>query len=297
MKMMAGPSAQLLRVSTTRLDGGPVFGSTAKERWEPFLGTDRQNRVAIGNYCMLWRHESGWVLVNTGPGDKDPTSLDVAPMRGRSSLLRALRDLGVSPRDISLVVLTHLHSEHAGGATHCTSSGRVLPAFSRARYVVQRAAWEEACQPSERHCHHYRPDDFLPLQENGQVDLVEGRAEIAKGLWVEPAPGPTAGHQIVIADAGSQAMTFLGVLVPTLMHLSPGVVTAYDWDPDETVRSKKTLLRRAEAGSWLVGPVGCDRWLSAEEALSMPLWDRAPKVQDESAPAPRRELEHVAMAV
>ena len=111
------PFARLLRVSTTRIDGGNLFGSTAKERWEKFISPDRQNRVAIGNYSMLVNHPDGWILVNVGPGDKAPLSLDVAPMRSRSSLLRELRELGLVPKDISMVVLTHLCDEYAGGAT------------------------------------------------------------------------------------------------------------------------------------------------------------------------------------
>ena len=63
-------SAQLLRVSTTRIDGGSVFGGVPKERWEQFVSPDRQNRVALGNYCMLVPEASGWMLVNTGPGTR-----------------------------------------------------------------------------------------------------------------------------------------------------------------------------------------------------------------------------------
>ena len=290
MGKLTEPSAHLLRVGTTRLDGGPVFGSTLKERWEFFLAPDRQNRVAFGNYCMLLGHESGWILVDAGPGDKDPVGFDTSPTRGRSSLIRDLRELGVSPRDVSLVVLTHLCSEHAGGATHCTSSGRVLPTFTRARYVVQCAAWDEACQPSERHLAHYREDDFLPLEESGQMEMVDGIAEVAKGVWVEPAPGPTAGHQVVIATEPKPAVAFLGALVPTLMHLSASVVPAFDWNPDETVRSRKRMLRRAQAEQWMVGPAGCDHWLPADEAMALSLQEQPASVsrQGRSAPAPVR---------
>ena len=296
MAKVTGPSARLLRVSTTRLDGGPVFGSVLKEQWEIFMPPDRQNRVAFGNYSMLLQHESGWILVDTGPGDKDPISFDVAPVRSRSSLIRDLRELGISPRDIAMVVLTHLRSEHAGGATHCTSSGRVLPTFPRARYVVQRSAWEEACQPSERHQRHYRADDFLPLQESEQLEMVDGRTEIAKGVWVEPAPGPTAGHQALITGGAYPPVAFLGVLVPTLMHLSPGVATAFDWNPDETVRSKTALLHRAQEERWMVGPVGCDWWLPADEALALSCQERSidALLQNQPLSAPVRKLAPVA---
>ena len=269
MNKAAKPFARLLRVSTTRIDGGNLFGATAKERWERFVSPDRQNRVAIGNYSMLVHHHQGWILVNAGPGDKAPLSLDVAPMRSRSSLLRELRELGLVPKDIAMVIFTHLHDEHAGGGTHMTSSGRVLPTFPNARYVVQRAALEEAVSPNERSGHYYRADDFQPLEEAGQLDVVDGSKEVAAGIWVEPAPGPTVGHQIVIAEGPLATHAFLGTLVPTSMHLCPEVAAAADWSPEVTCRTKAEVQRHAEHESWQVAPVGRDEWVDASELGSL----------------------------
>jgi glyoxylase-like metal-dependent hydrolase (beta-lactamase superfamily II) len=269
MAKAAKPFARLLRVSTTRIDGGNLFGSTAKERWEKFASSDRQNRVAIGNYSMLVNHPDGWILVNAGPGDKAPLDMDVAPMRSRSSLLRELREVGLVPKDISMVVLTHLCSEYAGGGTHMTSSGRVLPTFPNAQYVVQKTSLDEAMRPNERSGRYYRADDFEPLVENDQINIVSGSKEIAKGVWVEPTPGPTAGHQIVIAEGPTGKYAFLGTLIPTSMHLCPQVVTAADWNPEATGRAKIEIKRHAVREGWQVGPVGCDEWVRAEELESI----------------------------
>ena len=265
MVKAARPFARLIRVSTTRIDGGNLFGSTAKERWEKFVSPDRQNRVAIGNYSMLVDHPDGWILVNAGPGDKAPLSLDIAPMRSRSSLLRELRELDLVPKDIAMVIYTHLHDEHVGGGTHMTSSGRVLPTFPNARYVVQRPALEEAMRPNERSGIYYRADDFEPLTEAGQLDQIDGGKEVASGVWVEPAPGPTAGHQVVVAEGPSAAYCFMGTLVPTTMHLCPEVTTAADWNPEATSRTKREFQRHAIAESWQVAPVGKDEWVDARE--------------------------------
>jgi glyoxylase-like metal-dependent hydrolase (beta-lactamase superfamily II) len=299
MEQPAGQSARLLRVGTTRIDGGSVFGAIPKERWETFLPPDRQNRVAVGNYCMLLPHQGEWILVDAGPGDKPPLDPDVPPIRGRSSLLRDLRELGISTREISVVILTHLRSEHAGGLTHCTASGRVLPTFPNARHVIQRAAWDEASNPNERHCQHYRADDFLALEDHCQLELVDGCAEVTEGVWVEPAPGPTAGHQIVVANASGYTLVFLGVLAPTLMHLSPGVASADDWSPDETIRSKNEVIKRALNEQWWMAPAGYDRWLAADELLSLSLWRRAmgQAPEDQLVPLPMPELIHATMAV
>lgn len=263
------PFAQLLRVSTTRTDGGTLFGATVKERWERFVSPDRQNRVAIGNYSMLVNHSDGWILVNTGPGDKSPQSLNVAPMRSRSSLLRELRELGLVPKDITKVVLTHLHDEHAGGGTHMTSSGRVLPTFPNARYFVQKDALQDATHPSERSSSLYRADDYQPLLDSGQLEVVDGTREIAQGVWVEPAAGPTPGHQIVVAEGPDETYAFLGTLVPTSMHLAAEVVGAADWNPEATCRSKHAVRTHAVKESWRVGPVGRDEWVDAGDLESL----------------------------
>ena len=259
------PFARLLRVSTTRIDGGTLFGSTAKERWERFVSTDRQNRVAVGNYSVLVDHHAGWVLVNAGPGDKAPLSLDVAPMRSRSSLLRELRELGLMPRDIAVVIYTHLHDEHVGGGTHMTSSGRTLPTFPQARYIVQRAAFDEALRPNERSARRYRADDVEPLVDSGQLEVIEGSMEVVEGVFVEPAPGPTAGHQIVIVQDHGESYAFMGLLLPTSMHLCASVVSAADWNPEATTRTKAEVQRQALGEGWHVAPVGSDDWVPASE--------------------------------
>ena len=263
------PFARLLRVSTTRIDGGNLFGSMPKEKWEKFISPDRQNRVAIGNYSMLLDHSDGWILVNVGPGDKAPSNLNIAPMRSRSSLLRELRELGLAPKDISTIVLTHLCEEYAGGGTHMTSSGRVLPTFPNARYVVQKTALQDAMGPNERNTRYYRTDDFEPLVESEQIEIVSGSTEIADGVWVEPASGPTAGHQIVIAEGPMATYAFLGTLIPTSMHLCPQVTMASDWNPEATVRAKAEVKRHAIREAWQVAPVGRDDWVCAEDLESI----------------------------
>jgi len=255
----------LLRVGTKRVDGGSLFGAIPKERWEDFISPDRHNRVAFGNYCALFPCEEGWVLVDTGPGDAPPPKADVMATRGRSSLLRDLRELGINPRDIAVVVLTHLHTEHAGGATHSTDAGRLLPTFPRARYVVQESAWDEACHPDERNAHLYDPEQLHPLLEMEQIELIDGEREVVPGVWARPAPGPTDGHQIVLAEWAGGMMAFLGLLTPTLMHLTSQVVSAVDKSPENSVASKNAVLAQAVAEDWFVAPAGFDGWVAGSD--------------------------------
>ena len=285
MRKAITQAPRLIRVSTTRIDGGVVFGATPKMQWEPFISPDRQNQVALGNYSLLIDHPDGWILVNAGPGDKAPLDLSIAPVRSRSCLLRELREACLTPKDIATVVLTNLHDEYAGGATHMTSSGKVVPTFSNARYVAQRADFEAATAPSDRSRRLYRPDDFLPLQEANQLDLVEGPTEIAEGVWVEPAPGPTPGHQVVRFEREGTSFLFMGLLVPTTMHLRAPVLSSIDWSPDTTMATKRRLLRRAALGNWQIAPTGCGEWIAAADVV-MPT-ERDAGVERPDAEKPR----------
>ncbi len=291
------PYARLIRVSTTREDGGCLFGATTKENWERFVLPDRQNRVSVGNYSLLIDHPDGWMLVNAGPGEKPPLSTDIARQRSRSSLTRELKQLGLMPKDVAVVIYTHLYSEHAGGGTHMTSSGRVMPAFPNARYVVHKAALEEASRLTPRNRRRYRYDDYEPLVETGQLETVEGSAEVCSGVWVEPAPGPTAGHQIVICQQGKATYAFLGMLTPTSMHLAASVNAAFDWNPEATARTKNEVKRQAALENWLVAPVGRDEWVRAGELESLAAFSlgKAPAEEPQTR-KPRRSAEPVPAA-
>ena len=293
MRKSALRPPELIRVSTTRTDGACVFGAIPKIVWENFSSPDRQNRVSYGNYSVLIDHPDGWILVNTGPGDKPPQDTDIAPVRSRSSLLRDLRDRCITPKDIALVILTHLHEEYAGGATHMTSSGKVVPTFSNARYVAQRTAYEAALKPNERCRRLYRSDDYLPLEEMEQLVLVDGEEEVAPRVWVESAPGPTPGHQVLRTEAAGRTYAFLGQLVPTSLHLCTPVLSASDWDPDLTMESKRDVLFQAAMDDWQVAPIGMDNWTAARNVVEVTERDAIAPVPAMGLPA----LEPAAVAV
>ena len=282
------PYIRLLRVCTTHEDGGTLFGATPKQMWERFVVPDRQNRVSVANYSALIDHPDGWVLVNTGPGDKPVRAFDAVRTRSRSSLMRQLKELSLSPKDIAVVIQTHLFSEYAGGCTHFTSSGHLLPAFPNARYVFHRAALEEAMRPGLRNRRRYRTDDHEPLLDSDQLEVVDRTTEVCSGIWVEPAAGPSPGHQIVLCQQGKATYAFLGSLVPTSMHLSASINTAYDWDPEASARTKNEIKRQAGLENWLVAPVGPDDWVRASQLESLTAFSLGATEKAATPSKPRR---------
>ena len=250
----SGISISVISDGTFLLDGGPVFGAVPKVLWENHAKPDRKNRVRLGLNCLLVRTPTANILVDAGIGNKAPEITKDIYGHTTSKLLRNLRAAGVSPREIDFVVLTHLHFDHCGGATRLDREGNIVPSFPKARYVMQRKAWEEACSPNERTFPVYAHGcaELEGIKERGQLDLIDGDTEIAPGVKALVTNGHADGHQVVTVNAGSERLVFLADLVPTPHHLPLPYITAFDRYPDQTLASKKEMLARAEREGWLL---------------------------------------------
>jgi glyoxylase-like metal-dependent hydrolase (beta-lactamase superfamily II) len=242
----------VLSDGTIALDGGAMFGVVPRVVWEKRDPPDERNRVTLGLNVALVESEGRRVLVDTGMGDRwGEKETRMYRIDRRVTLLDGLRGRGLGPDDIDVVVNTHLHFDHAGGNTRL-QGGRVVPTFPRARYVVQRGEWEDARHPHERSRASYREDDFLPLAEAGQLDLVEGEREVAPGVRVVPVGGHTTHHQIVRVGEGAETLVVPTDLLPTSSHVPLPFVMGYDLFPVATLEAKRALLGAAADGGWRV---------------------------------------------
>jgi glyoxylase-like metal-dependent hydrolase (beta-lactamase superfamily II) len=235
-----------------KVDGGSMFGPVPKVAWENSVVTDRKNRMTLGLNCLLLQAGGQNVLVDTGVGSKDmdtdKENLGLVPSR----LLRGLKSVGLAPKDINAVILTHLHFDHSGGCTRLDRAGNLVPTFSKARYYVQERCWNEACHPNERANNSHRADNFLPIDERGQLELLDGDSEIMPGLNVIVTDGHAKGHQMVMFNHGGERIVFLGDIVPTPHHLNLAVISAFDRSPETTLEQKRDLLTQAEKQGWLL---------------------------------------------
>ena len=245
-------SVDIVSDGTFLLDGGSMFGQVPKSMWELNIKPDRKNRIRLGLNCLLVRTPNATILVDTGTGSKRLDKMrDVYGLNG-NKLLRELKKLGLTPRDIDVVVLTHLHFDHGGGCTKLDRSGNVLPTFPKAEYLVQRACWDEAMSPNERGRASFVEDDYLPLQEKGNLKLLDGDYQITPGVSAKVTNGHSQGHQMVLIEAGSERIAYAGDLIPTPHHLPLPYIAAFDQSPNETLDQKRDLLQTAVAGGWLL---------------------------------------------
>jgi glyoxylase-like metal-dependent hydrolase (beta-lactamase superfamily II) len=224
------------------IDGGNMFGVIPRVLWERKAPPDDQNRIQLDTNCVVVRTPRSLGLIDTGYGGKA-----TAKMRQRHALdegtplARNLAAAGISPNEIDWVILTHLHFDHAGGATIRDDDGRLRPMFPRARHFVQRLEWEDASAGLPELAGAYPLDDFEPLKKAGLMELMDGDTEVVPGISTELTGGHTRGHQIVRIESGRESAVCLADICPTTAHLPTFWTMAYDQFP-LTVRRKKPVI-------------------------------------------------------
>lgn len=230
-----------------RLDGGAMFGTVPKVIWSRLMPPDEENRIFMTTNAMLGvgilEGRRRVVLVETGCGWKgDATFQERLAIEDPEGLLRGLSERGFMPEDVTDVVLSHLHLDHAGGATQWDAGGRLVPTFPKARHWVQAQELRDALEPPLRARASYLREDVLPLLEAGLLETVEGEAELLPGLSVCPLPGHNRGNQGVVFEGGGHRILYAGDLIPTRHHLQPTWAMAYDLDVNTCVETRIRLL-------------------------------------------------------
>ena len=236
------------------LDGGAMFGVVPRDLWAAVCPPDERNRVRLNMNCLFVETGRERVLIETGIGDKWPRKqaamYGIERVRSLSESLRAVT--GITAEEITIVVNTHLHFDHAGGNTKLDEGSELaVPTFPNARYLVSRAEFEHAESPHERDRASYLPENWRPVQESGQLELQESDYEVVPGLTMQTIPGHSRTMQCARLERGDQTLFGFADLVPTRAHLRAAWIMGYDLYPVETLEAKKRLLPQAAREDWL----------------------------------------------
>ena len=237
---------------TMRLDGGAMFGVVPKVVWERIIKPDEKNRILIGLNCLLVRTGTENILIDTGIGEKwsEPQQAIYA-ITHPPTIRTSLAALGLQPSDITIVINTHLHFDHAGGNTCFNAAGELVPTFPQAKYYVQKNEFAHAQQPHERDRASYLVENWQPLVATNQLILIEGEQEIVPGVTVFPVPGHNLDTQLVKVETGTKKAVFFADIIPTTAHLPFAWVMGYDLYPVELLAQKKRLIPQAAQEEWL----------------------------------------------
>jgi glyoxylase-like metal-dependent hydrolase (beta-lactamase superfamily II) len=235
--------------ATFALDGGAMFGVVPRPLWERKIAPDARNRVRLAARCLVAidRDARRVLLVDVGPGSKlDAKRTDIfAVDRSAGGIDAGLARLGVAREDVTDVILTHLHFDHAGGTTRRGPDGKLELSFPRATHHVQRRAWHLAHAPSEKDAGSFVAEDFELLQHSKHLHLVEGDARLFADVELIASEGHTSGQQLPRFHGDGTHVTFCGDVIPTHAHLRPSWVMAYDVLPLTTIEEKKVLMAEA----------------------------------------------------
>jgi glyoxylase-like metal-dependent hydrolase (beta-lactamase superfamily II) len=242
-----------------RLDGGAMFGVVPRVLWERVCPPDEKNRVPLNMNCVFIDTGRERILIETGIGEKwSEKEIEMYGIRREKAFAESLFDrTGCRPEDITIVVNTHLHFDHAGGNTLLSVPSAVVggtvsevPQFPKARYLVSENELSHAETPHERDRASYLPENWRPIQKVGQIELMPDDYEVVPGLKMKRVRGHSETMQTWCLDRGGMTMYGFADLIPTTHHLSPPWVMGYDLYPVETMEFKKQILPQAVQGEW-----------------------------------------------
>lgn len=230
-------------------DGGAFFGVVPKTLWQRKVKADEQNRIFAGLNSVLVRTGRQNILIETGIGNKlsDKMRSFYEP---KEKLLENLHGAGMAPEDIDIVINSHLHFDHCGWNT-VYKDGRAVATFPKAKYYVQEGEWRHGRLQLERDRVSYISDNYDPLVSSGQMQLLNGAAEIVPGISVAVYPGHTRNLQAIFIRSGGQTACYISDLIPTTWHLDLTWVMAYDLFPLETIENRKKYYQEALPQNWL----------------------------------------------
>ena len=235
------------------VDGGGFFGLVPRVLWERVIRPDEKNRIPVQMRSLLIQSSAGLILVDTGQGDKlTAKERRIFGMEDSNQRLEAdLRRVGFGPEDVDIVLMTHLHGDHAGGCTHWSDPGdpesEAVPSFPNARYLIQRLEMAEAAFPNERTRGTYFANNWEPLRRSGQLELVDGDQSLAIGVRSVTVPGHTGSIQAVWVEDAGESLLFLGDACSWAAHLDRlAWVPSFDLEPMRSIEGKRSLRRQAE---------------------------------------------------
>ncbi len=256
---VGGVRCHILSDGLNVADGGGFFGVVPRVMWQRVMPANELNQVPNEIRCMLIESDAGLILVDTGNGDKlNGKQRQILGLDNRNQrLLGEMAKVGYRAEDVDVVLLTHLHGDHAGGNTRWEtadgSPGRLVATFPRARYLAQRIELSEASYPNERTAITYITDNWQPLLATGQMKVVDGPQRLGSQVRTTITPGHTAALQVVWVEDRGEQLVFLGDACSWAVHMERlAWVPSYDIYPMTSIETKRALRQQIQESDALM---------------------------------------------
>lgn len=244
--------ASSVRGNSQRLDGGALFGNAARALWSTWHAPDELGRIELSCRALLLQGACGNVLLETGIGAFFPPALRerYGVVEPEHVLLSSLAELELRHEDITTVILSHLHFDHAGGLLerYRADEGPAL-LFPNATFVVSEAAFERACSPHLRDRASFIPELPGLLERSGRLQLIASEQRHLPLLGSEFTFTQTHGHSPgmlhTLVKGEHRSIYFCADLIPGRAWVRPSVSMGYDRYAELLLDEKRALLNEA----------------------------------------------------
>lgn len=233
--------------NSQKLDGGSMFGNAPKALWTRWAPADDHNRIDLACRCLLVRDDDRTILFEAGIGAFFPPELRerFGVQEQEHVLLDNLRALGVAPEQVDVVVLSHLHFDHAGGVLTAWREGAAPElVFPNARYVVGERAWQRALAPHPRDRASFIPELPPLLEATGRLERVDGERSdvLGDGFRLHYSDGHTPGMVLTEVATDDGPLLFCADLIPGVPWVRRAITMGYDRYPEKLIDEKAALL-------------------------------------------------------
>jgi len=234
------------------LDGGAMFGVVPKPLWSKSNPADELNRIILAMRLLLIKSADRIIITDAGVGKKMNEKLSKIYNVDHSThdLISGLAAHNIKPEDITDVIITHLHFDHIGGATWQDEKNDLQLTFPNATHHVQKKHWEWAVKPSEKDGASFMGENYLPIQENNRLNLLDGPGQLFPGIEMIVLNGHTPYMQGIKISDGNETLFYCADLCPTATHIPLPYIMGYDVQPMVTLEEKKTIFPKAVEENW-----------------------------------------------
>lgn len=226
----------------THMDGGAMFGVVPKPLWSKKYDVNELNQIELRTEPILVQGFGKNILIESGIGsgklsDKQKRNYGV---HEESKIEESLNALGLSADDIDMVLMTHMHFDHASGLTK-VKDDNLVPVFENAVILTSETEWEELKHPNIRSRNTYWEENWKPIEH--QVSTFKESTEPIPGIRMHHTGGHSDGHAIIEIHNEGQILYHLGDIMPTHAHKNPLWVLAYDDYPMTSISAKQEWIK------------------------------------------------------
>lgn len=228
-------------------DGGAMFGAIPKTAWSRRYPSNEKNGCVLTMRSLLIsKYPEKIILVDNGAGNKHLDQLSYYNFFNLVDLEEELRKKGITPEQVTDVILTHLHFDHCGYSTRKEEkTGELYPSFPNATHWVSRKQWENFLHPNPLEKDSYFMENMQAIADKGLLRLIDTDTKLCPDIELRIFDGHTPGQLVPYITTSEQTFVFAGDVIPLVASVSAEWISAYDTYPVTSYQEKVRMLEEA----------------------------------------------------